>query len=421
MEQRIELFPGVHLTAIQSDKFKTGCFSLNLVRPLCRQEAAMNALIPSVLLGGTRRYPDIRSISRALDNLYGATVGTLIRKKGETQLVGFYADYIEDELVGEPIFQKMAELLGELLFHPLTEEGAFLGRIFDGEKQKLTDAIEAVVNDKRAYATEQMLKTMCAGEPYGVPRTGDAADLKPVTARGLYEYYQKILAQSRLELFYMGRQSPRTAADIFANILQQLPRGRVDGAQSAPLFVQAHEKTVEKRLKLSQSKLSMGLRTERTNTIDTLARNMVMSVVFGGGPNSKLFRKVREEQSLCYYVGASFDKYKDVMIVSAGIDAGQRDAVKDEILRQLSLCAEGNITEQELEVAKRQLDAAFRSVMDSPASLDDFYIGQTVLGASYSVEELMQAVQRVTGEQVMAAAQAVKPDTVYFLRGEPEC
>ena len=109
------------------------------------------------------------------------------------------------------------------------------------------------------------------------------------------------------------------------------------------------------------------------------------------------------------------------MIVSAGIDAGQRDAVKDEILRQLSLCAEGDITEQEMEVAKRQLDAAFRSVMDSPASLDDFYIGQTVLGASYTVEVLMQAVQHVTREQVMAAAQAVKPDTVYFLRGEPEC
>lgn len=421
MEQRFELFPGVYLTALKSDKFKTGCFSLNLMRPLCRQEAAMNALIPSVLLGGTQRYPDIRSISRALDNLYGATVGTLIRKKGETQLVGFYADYIEDDLVGEPIFQKMVELLGELLFRPLTEEGAFLGRIFDGEKQKLTDAIEAVINDKRAYTTELMLKTMCANEPYGVPRTGDAADLAPVTARTLYEHYQRILSQSRLELFYMGRQSPRTAADTFANILQQLPRGRVDGARPAPAPVQVHEKTVEKRMPLSQSKLSMGLRTEKTDTLDALARNLVMSVIFGSGPNSKLFRKVREERSLCYYVGASFDKYKDVMIVSAGIDADQRDPVREEILRQLSRCAEGDITAQELDVAKRQLDTAFRSVIDSPASLDDFYIGQTVLGAAYSVEELMQAVQNVTAEQATAAAQAVRPDTVYFLRGEPEC
>ena len=72
MEPRIELLPGVYLRAIRTDRFKTGCMNINFVRPLTAQEAPMAALAPSVLLRGTRRHPDMRSISAFLDEHYGA-------------------------------------------------------------------------------------------------------------------------------------------------------------------------------------------------------------------------------------------------------------------------------------------------------------------------------------------------------------
>ena len=40
MNHRTQILPGVYLTAVQSDKFKTGCFSLNLLRPMKKEEAA---------------------------------------------------------------------------------------------------------------------------------------------------------------------------------------------------------------------------------------------------------------------------------------------------------------------------------------------------------------------------------------------
>ena len=106
MNHRTQILPGVYLTAVQSDKFKTGCFSLNLLR-------------------GSVQYPDIASISAKLDELYGASIGTLIRKKGEVQLVGFYCDYVQDEYVQEPVFAPLMEFLSELLFSPRLENGAF--------------------------------------------------------------------------------------------------------------------------------------------------------------------------------------------------------------------------------------------------------------------------------------------------------
>ena len=105
----IPVLPGVHLTAVQTVKFKTGCFSVNLLRPLNRQEAARNALLPNVLLRGTAAHPTMQAISEHLDTLYGASMGPFVRKRGEVQTMGFFADFLADELTpgGEPMLRPM--------------------------------------------------------------------------------------------------------------------------------------------------------------------------------------------------------------------------------------------------------------------------------------------------------------------------
>ena len=99
MLRRIQLMPGVGLTAIRSDKFKTGCFSVNLIRPLRAEEAAKNALIPNLLLRGCGAQPDLREISRFLEGAFGATVGTIARKKGEIQVFGLHCPQFDGVLL----------------------------------------------------------------------------------------------------------------------------------------------------------------------------------------------------------------------------------------------------------------------------------------------------------------------------------
>ena len=50
MIQTFPLFPGVTLRCMQDGRFKQGCLSVQLVRPMAESEAAMNALLPAVLL-----------------------------------------------------------------------------------------------------------------------------------------------------------------------------------------------------------------------------------------------------------------------------------------------------------------------------------------------------------------------------------
>ena len=67
---RTELLPGVHLTAVQTKKFKSSVLGMQFLAPLARETAALNALLPAVLRRGTAAHPDMESLSAALDELF---------------------------------------------------------------------------------------------------------------------------------------------------------------------------------------------------------------------------------------------------------------------------------------------------------------------------------------------------------------
>lgn len=417
MNNRFEILPEVYLTAVQTDKFKTGCFSVNFLRPMRRSEAAANTLIPSALLRASERYPSIRAISAQLDELYGASMGTLVRKKGEVQLAGFFADYIEDELAGEPVFHKMCGFVTEILLHPLTRNGAFAEEIVAGEKLNLQNAMEARINDKRSYAVAQLLRTMCAGEDYGIPRVGDPEDLAAIDEKTLYAQYRELLTNSQVELFYMGRRTPDEAAAELRAMLAELPRGKA--VHTGTQVVRSAERTHEQieTLDVTQGKLAMGFRTDCTVRDPEYPALLMMNAIFGGSVTSKLFATVREEMGLCYYASSSIEKFKGVMIVSSGVECEQLETAKDEILRQLDECRRGRISNYEFSSARRYILSELKSGMDSPGRLDDFYMGQVVAGLDGTMEDLAERIRAVTPEQVAEAARRVTLDTVYYLKG----
>lgn len=418
MNHRTEILPGVYLTAVQSDKFKTGCFSLNLLRPMKKEEAAANALIPSVLLRGSETCPDIASISAKLDELYGASVGTLVRKKGEVQLVGFYCDYVQDEYVDEPVFAPVMAFLAELLLNPRLENGAFPEAVVGSEKLNLENAMLSRINDKRTYAASQLIRTMCAGQPYGIPRIGEPEDLKNITAKSLYAHYRDLLATSRVELFYMGSLSPEAVTKVLQAALAELPRAEVFvpvGTTPAPAARPVQEKT--ETLDVTQGKLSLGFFTDITAKDPRYPALVLAATVFGGGATSKLFTNVREKMSLCYYASASFEKFKGVLSVSSGVEFSKLETAKTEILRQLEACKAGDITDDELESARGYLVSDLKIAMDSPGRLDDYYMGQILLEQDGTMEDLASAIARVTKQEAADAIQALRLDTIYALEG----
>ncbi|BCK85170.1 peptidase M16 [Pusillibacter faecalis] len=414
---RTKLAEGVYLTYLPAQKFKTSLLSAQFVTPLREETASAYALLPSVLRRGTVSCPDMGSLSARLDELYGARIETTVRKKGENQCVGFVASLIDDSFApgGEKLLEPVAELLGELICDPVTERGRFVPSYFESEKTNLLDAIRSLVNDKRDYADSRLLREMCAGEPYGIPRLGGEAGAESVQPKQLYALYQELISTARLELIYSGSAPQRRVEQALLSALAALPREQVrDIALYRPHPARQEVLRVEESLDVTQGKLGMGFACGS----DDYAAMMVGNTLFGGSSNSKLFMNVREKLSLCYYASSLYHRQKRLITVSSGIEFQNFQRAYDEILAQLEAVKNGKLEDWEMEGAQSTLLNAYASMEDSQGKLENFYLGQAATGQSETPEELADQVREVTGERVHRAMETVRLDTVYFLRGE---
>ena len=414
---RTKLAEGVYLTYLPAQKFKTSLLSAQFVTPLREETASAYALLPSVLRRGTVSCPGMGSLSARLDELYGARIETTVRKKGENQCVGFVASLIDDSFApgGEKLLEPVAELLGELICDPVTERGRFVPSYFESEKTNLLDAIRSLVNDKRDYADSRLLREMCAGEPYGIPRLGGEAGAESVQPKQLYALYQELISTARLELIYSGSAPQRRVEQALLSALAALPRDQVrDIALYRPHPARQEVLRVEESLDVTQGKLGMGFACGS----DDYAAMMVGNTLFGGSSNSKLFMNVREKLSLCYYASSLYHRQKRLITVSSGIEFQNFQRAYDEILAQLEAVKNGKLEDWEMEGAQSTLLNAYASMEDSQGKLENFYLGQAATGQSETPEELADQVREVTGERVHRAMETVRLDTVYFLRGE---
>jgi len=413
--------PGITLTCVKTDKFKTGCLSVNLVGKLSRDTAASFALLPRVLRRGSSELPDMERIEAALDDLYGARVEPIVRKKGELHCIGFYADFPDDRFIpgGGSVLEKTVNLICGILLSPDMRDGLIRSDYIESEKKNLVDDIRAGINDKRGYSLDRLIEEMCAGEAYGVNRLGDENGVVAITPEFLTDIYHNALSNLRMEIIYCGSAEPDRIASLLRRSLVSLP-GRVDTEIPKTQVILYPDKAPPRRftetLDVTQSKLAVGFRLGKAmKDIPDYPALMVLNTLYGAGDTSKLFLNVRERLSLCYYVNSMIEMHKGVMVVASGVAFSSYEPALDEILAQLGQIKNGEVSEQELIAAKRAVVTAIKSAMDRPAGLVELYFDSLVAAARYDPVELYDEVDNVALDRIVETAAEIEPDSIYLL------
>lgn len=422
---RKEILPGVWLTALRTDKFKTGCMSINLLTQLDRESAAMNAVTAYVLRRGTSRHPDMESLALELSGLYGTCIEPVVRKIGEIQCIGFYSSFPDDKYLpaGSSVMEAAANLLGELLLSPNTKGGLFLPAYVESEKEKLLERIRSRINEKRSYAVARLLEEMCCYEDFAVSRFGTEDTAESIYYQKLSKHYRTLLASSPIEIFYCGSADADTVSDTLRDALCGMPRSEINYEIGTDIRMNAVSDCVRKfteELNVTQGKLVMGFRLGDCMDEPDLAAIYVFNALYGGCVTSKLFMNVRERLSLCYYASSAVDTHKGIMLVSSGVDFDKYDAAHDEILAQLDAVKAGDFTDEEFTAARNSVASDLRAAMDTQGELEGFYLANAIDGLEFDPMELSALVESVTRDDVIAVANSVLLDAEYFLRGSEE-
>ena len=422
---RTELMPGVFLSHLRSDKFKTACMSVTLLTQLRRETAAMNAVIPFVLRRGTTRYSDMEQLSRRMDELYGAAVEPVVRRIGEIQCIGFYGSFPEPDYLpgGEALLGDTCALMAQLLLDPVTRGGLLLPQYVDSEREKLLDIIRSRMNDKRSYALTRCIEEMCCYEDFAVSRFGSESEAENIHYKKLTRHYRELIQTCPVEIFYCGKTDFKAASAAMRDAFSAMPRGEIDydiGTDLRMNAVEDHIRFVEEEMDVTQGKLVLGFRLGECMEEPDIPALYVFNAVYGSGATSKLFMNVREKLSLCYYASSAVYLHKGIMLVSSGIEFDKLDAARDEILAQLDSARRGEITDDELRSAKKSVASDLRAVQDSIGELEGFYLSQALDGLDYGPAELAALAEDVTKEDVQAIAESIECDLIYFLKGSGE-
>lgn len=416
--QNITIADGVRLHCLPTGKFKTNFLSISFTAPLEAGVNAMNSLIPSILLRGSEKYPDMAAINKRLDYLYAAGISTRCSKRGDVQIFGLCADMLDSSYAigGEDLVAEMTDMLGELLLHPVKVGGGFDPDYTESEKNNQIDSIKASVNNKVYYAYRRCIEEMCKGERFGLTETGTVDETAACTPESLYRQYEYALKHYPIEIFFVGQCDTDALADrlraIFSFEREPITLTSTEVVRSA-----ATAKTVTEDMPVNQGKLVIGMRSGLTLSDPEYPAFMLFNAIFGGSVTSKLFMNVREKMSLCYYCQSAPDASKGLLMIQSGVEVTNREIAEKAIFDQLEAVRRGDFTDDEMNAALLYLINNYNELADSAKGLESWYLGRIISNIPGEPDEMVERLRAVTRDGIIAVSKLPTPDTIYFLNG----
>ena len=409
-----------NLHHLATDKFKTNLVQIYFMLPLKNEkEAAMNALIPSVLERGSKNYNDNQLIKTELENLYGSNMSFNILKRGENQILRFSLEMVNEKYLTHKsnLTVDAFNLLNDIIFNPVTERGEFKDKYFKQEKEILKQDILSLINDKYRFAVENCLSRMCENEKYGIYKMGSVSALAEVNNHELYDHYQKILQSAKRSLFLIGNFKSSFAENIFKKTKMSAGEDIFDNSTESIYEVEG-ENFYKQELKVNQARLSLGFRTGITRKDPGYYSLLIFNSLIGGSTHSRLFREVREKRSLAYYVSSSIETTKGLLLINSGINAKNQKKVIKLVKKEIAAVAAGEFTQEEFMRAKKSIVNHLKQDLDSNKHLSAHFLLSLVNKKEESINKTISKVENVNKEDIISVAKKLKLDTVYLLKSE---
>ena len=417
----VELKQGIKAHFINTDKHKTDLTCVILTVPLKREYVTKNALIPFLLRRGTEKLPNQYLINKEMENMYGASFNLGIDKSGDNIILKFYIETISNEyaLDGENILKRNIENLLDIIFNPLKNNGLLNQDFLDIEKENLRKVINSKIDDKDAYAFERCISEMYKQNGFGLYKFGYIEDIDKITIEEITEYYGWLISNAKIDIFMSGKINEKEFTNVLLenqNIKDLNPReGYYILNRQSTESRQNVENEVFESMNVVQGKLVLGLNVDFDDE-NLQAIALVYNAILGDGANSMMFQNVREKAGLAYSSKSTFIKQKMNIFIRCGIQIENYEKALNLIKVQLDNIKTGEFSDEDIEVAKVYLTSSIKNIEEEQDTEIVYYIGQELSGTNRSIEEYIDRIQRVSKEDILAFAEKVSINTIYFLK-----
>ena len=403
------------ITLINDKKFKSVFVSVNFTRRLNRDENAKNALLASILKKGTDKLRTEKELELELSKLYASSLDVNVEKVGGVYNVEFGVEYINKKYVDEDVSDKVLNILHDVIYSPCLENGKFVKEIFNREKETLIERINQEKNDKRRWSLIRLEQEMYNENDYGTSVYGNLEDIQKETEQTIFEYYKEFLKTSEIRIVVVGN------LEGYQDLEESLKRKFLKNdivIEKTDVKNREEVKKIEEYEKLNQSILCLGLNVKDTSK-DLVPVVTVYNSILGTTPASKLFQNVREKESLAYFAKSQYNKYINAIYIYSGINLSNVEKATSVISKQLEDMKNGNISDEEINTAKKNIILTYKALTDSKAALARTIHANSVYSEEgLNIEKFINDVEKVTIADVVNVAKDIEINTIYLLGGK---
>ena len=303
--------------------------------------------------------------------------------------------------------ESSAELLAGALSQP-TFDAAAIERV----RAQLLSRLAAEQTDPNAVAGRLWFARAFEGHPYATRPEGSIESVQAVTRQDIVRQHERLLTRARATVAVVGAIDAEAAGRIVDTILGGLPEGTAADVErvevSPPPGVAVEE------LDVPQSVAVFGQPGIAIKDPDYIPAYVMNHILGGGGFSSRLMEEVREKRGLAYGVYSYLAQYDAAPLILGGVQtANERIGESLDVIRaEWRRMAEGQVSEEDLNKAKRYLTGAFPLRFDSNDKIASFLVQaqEEELGIDY-INRRNDLIEAVTLDDIKrVAGRLLTPD-----------
>jgi predicted Zn-dependent peptidase len=405
----------VDLKIIPTTKFKTLVLNIGFKGPYKQKDITGLYLLSKIMADSSKKYPKAEFLARQQDYLYGTAIQVSSQLVGELSLFSLTVSILDPKLIPSKfrLLEKVIDLIVELIYRPNIVDGLFEQQLFETTKSNHMYRLKSLDNDKESVAAVKMKGLVDDTHPYQQLSLGNLEDLSTLTNQDLIGLYNELLSRE-IEIYVLGDVSSK---DIVSTIEKKFKAKAVNKKIKTVIELKQNKvKKIVETKKFKQSHLSY-LLTTKTMVGDKDYYPMIMfNAIFGRTPLSKLFRVVREKNSLCYSISSSYQVNYGFINVGAGIDSKNYKKADSLIRQQLNLMKQGSFTQEDINMNRNMLVTMIEHTYDQPVGLVNQLVTSDLIKADMIKQDYIDNLNKVTKAQIIKAAKKVDIKIEYLLK-----
>lgn len=405
------------LHLIKTDKFKTVTMRVVFHTPIKKEEITKRNILTDILLQSSKEYETRRDLTIKAEELYAADITTNNQRVGNYIVSSFILQALNDKYTEAGNLELAIEFLSEIIFNPDVNDKKFRSTKLELVKNNAKVALNSIKEDASGYCLMRLAEAFDKNSPISYRMTGYLEDLDAITEESLYNHYQDMIANDLVDIFIVGDFE----ASEMTQIIKKYFKFKKLKKEKASYYLDVRKCNnrrlfAKETIENTQSKLAIACPVAKLTDYERNYPLLLANLILGGGTDSKLFKDVREKNSLCYTVHSFFNKLDNLLIITAGIDKSNYQKTVDLITKNLNDLKKGKFSEKDIATAKEFYLNAQEEIEENEHRIINEYLSRELLKIA-PAEERIEKIKNVTKQEIIKASKKIGMDTVFLLEG----